>query len=53
MQSTALGACSEKQEWTDNTPEATVDDFMSKKDELEKQVETILNKVNSPGIKKF
>ncbi|XP_076823767.1 ankyrin repeat domain-containing protein 45-like [Clavelina lepadiformis] len=46
---TTLGSCSEKQEWLENTSDATLQDFMLKKLDLEKQVELILDKVNSPA----
>ena len=53
LQSTALGSCNEKTEWIENTPEATVEDFLAAKSELEKQVEGILNKAGSPGNTPF
>ncbi|XP_039270106.2 ankyrin repeat domain-containing protein 45-like [Styela clava] len=43
-----ISTCNEKQEWLDNNPEATVTDFLSKKQELEKDVENLLAKINSP-----
>lgn len=46
--STVLSACNEKQEWLDTNPEATASDFLLKKEELEKDVEAITTKVNSP-----
>ncbi|XP_078489862.1 ankyrin repeat domain-containing protein 45-like isoform X1 [Ciona intestinalis] len=46
---TILGSCSEKQEWLENTTDATADDFIAKKTELEKQIDVILNKTISPA----
>lgn len=50
FQSTALGACNEKEEWIEETTEASAEDFLTKKSDLEKQVEFLTNKVNSPGM---
>nr|CAB3221794.1 ankyrin repeat domain-containing protein 45-like [Phallusia mammillata] len=48
--STAIGSCNEKEEWISETPDATAEEFMMKKLDLEKQVEFLTEKVNSPGV---
>ena len=36
-------------DWIESNPDAAMEEFLMKKDELEKQVESILNKNISPG----
>jgi len=44
-----MTSCTEKQEWLECVTDASAEDFLMKKSDLEKQVEVIMNKVNSPG----
>lgn len=46
--STVLSACNEKQEWLEGNLEVTANDFLMKKEELERDVEAVTTKVNSP-----
>ena len=42
-------ACNEKQDWLDNTPDATTQDFINQKRDLDEALAPIWAKLNEPG----